>query len=699
MTERKRVMTDYRNDTEERELLEERRKLSLERIRQIPEEKSVPVTYREYFAEMAKYIVKLQELEKRLKEGILEHGSMEELQALNVGPYRDILPEMYEHSYGNPAYAAKMLGEGYGQMLSFLYAEIQGMVVSVYEGRLWDCMVVMELFLEIYHMFEEEEFPTKAALRDVFYWYVSDYTDETMEYRIREMVDPTLDFASGIVRKADLTDLRYLYRYGEYVTENERKTAEFLNGLPQEQIDAMARTYTEGYRIGFVLGNKDLSKKKTVNIRYHLGFERMVRAAILQFEEMGLQPVIYRSAVHGADRNRRGLRTGYSGAVPNKQFDYDHKEDAALFLDEDLVQRRLRAMQVAYEKHKEEANTHAGPAVIEIFGEKPFSPKANKDALSFNEKQQKLQVRYDNEAGQITNRYIIGEERSFTIIAYPVPEIGEQFEEIFRETVKINTLDYRKYQRIQQHLIDALDQGTRVHVKGKGENRTDLWIQLHKLEQPEKQTNFENCVADVNIPVGEVFTSPVLKGTNGVLHVTSVYLNELNYQNLCLTLTDGMITDYGCTNFEQEGENRKYIEANILNHHKTLPIGEFAIGTNTTAYVVAEKYQIADKLPILIAEKMGPHFAMGDTCYSWAEDTAVFNPDGKEIIARDNEISILRKEDPGKAYFGCHTDITIPYDELDYIRVQKEDGSEVSLIEDGRFVLPGTEELNEAFQE
>ena len=699
MTERKRVMTDYRNDTEERELLEERRKLSLERIRQIPEEKSVPVTYREYFAEMAKYIVKLQELEKRLKEGILEHGSMEELQALNVGPYRDILPEMYEHSYGNPAYAAKMLGEGYGQMLSFLYAEIQGMVVSVYEGRLWDCVVVMELFLEIYHMFEEEEFPTKAALRDVFYWYVSDYTDETMEYRIREMVDPTLDFASGIVRKADLTDLRYLYRYGEYVTENERKTAEFLNGLPQEQIDAMARTYTEGYRIGFVLGNKDLSKKKTVNIRYHLGFERMVRAAILQFEEMGLQPVIYRSAVHGADRNRRGLRTGYSGAIPNKQFDYDHKEDAALFLDEDLVQRRLRAMQVAYEKHKEEANTHAGPAVIEIFGEKPFSPKANKDALSFNEKQQKLQVRYDNEAGQITNRYIIGEERSFTIIAYPVPEIGEQFEEIFRETVKINTLDYRKYQRIQQHLIDALDQGTRVHVKGKGENRTDLWIQLHKLKQPEKQTNFENCVADVNIPVGEVFTSPVLKGTNGVLHVTSVYLNELNYQNLCLTLTDGMITDYGCTNFEQEGENRKYIEANILNHHKTLPIGEFAIGTNTTAYVVAEKYQIADKLPILIAEKMGPHFAMGDTCYSWAEDTAVFNPDGKEIIARDNEISILRKEDPGKAYFGCHTDITIPYDELDYIRVQKEDGSEVSLIEDGRFVLPGTEELNEAFQE
>lgn len=690
-------MTEEMTVMENRELLEERRKLALERIRQIPEENSVPVKFREYFSGLARYLVKMQELSRRLREGVLNDLSMQELEILNAAPFREVLPENYGQSYGNPAYAVEMLGKEYGQLLSCLYAEVHSMTVPVYENRIWDQVVVMELFLEIYRMFEEEELPVRTAVRDAMYWYVSDYTDPMMEYRIRELVDPDLNFASDIVMHADLTDLRYLYRYGEYVTENEKKTAEFLNSLSEEDIEAMASTYTEGYRIGFVLGNKDLSKKKTVNIRYHLGFERMVRAAVKQFAKMGLSPVIYRSAVHVADKNRRGMRTGYSGAIPNKQFDYDHREDVALFLDEDLVQRRLRAMQVAFEKHKEQANTHAGPAVIEIFGEKPFVPSVVPAAPFLNEKQQKLQVRYDNEAGQITNRYIIGEERSFTIIAYPVPEIGEQFEEIFRETVRINTLDYRKYQGIQQCLIDALDQGTRVHVKGKGENRTDLWIQLHTLEQPDRQTNFENCVADVNIPVGEVFTSPLLKGTSGLLHVTSVYLNELNYKNLWIRLEDGMITEYGCENFEQEEENRKYMEANILFHHKSIPIGEFAIGTNTTAYMMAEKYQIADKLPILIAEKMGPHFAMGDTCYSWAEDTAVYNPDGKEIIARDNEISILRKEDPSKAYFGCHTDITIPYDELDFIRVQKKDGTMISLIENGRFVLPGTEELNEPF--
>ena len=77
----------------------------------------------------------------------------------------------------------------------------------------------------------------------------------------------------------------------------------------------------------------------------------------------------------------------------------------------------------------------------------------------------------------------------------------------------------------------------------------------------------------------------------------------------------------------------------------------------------------------------------------------VFNPNGKEIIARDNEISILRKEDLSMAYYGCHTDITIPYEELGSIRVIDDDGEMVSIIEKGRFVLPGTEKLNEPFEE
>ena len=205
----------------------------------------------------------------------------------------------------------------------------------------------------------------------------------------------------------------------------------------------------------------------------------------------------------------------------------------------------------------------------------------------------------------------------------------------------------------------------------------------------------------MNIPVGEVFTSPLLKGTDGVLHVSRVFLNGLEYKDLELNFADGMIKDYRCGNFSSEEENRKYLKDNVMLCHDTLPMGEFAIGTNTVAYVMAKHYGIGDKLPILIAEKMGPHFAVGDTCYSHGEDVAVFNPDGKEIAARDNEISILRKDEEkkDKAYFQCHTDITIPYDELGRLYGVTSEGEEISIIEKGRFVLSGTEMLNEAFGE
>ena len=676
------------------ELYLERLELAEERLRLIPEEQLTPLPFRDFFTHEAAFLSDMLTLYRedpvRADRGL----SAEELAAENRKLYEELLPENYDSCWGNPAAAADRLGKAYGPLFSFLYAELRGTIVYVFEQRGWDLLISLELFLEIYGMFTEEELPEAERVRDSLYWYVSDYLPEVMEYRIRELVDPSLDFAAKIILQSDLSNPSYLYRYGEYVTENERGTAAFLASLPQEEIDAMASNYTEGYRIGFLLGGKDLNRKKTVNIRYQLGFERMVRAAIGQFEKMGLQPVIYRAASHSANK-RQHLRIGYSGAVANRQYESDHKGDAALYLDENMISRKLRAQQEAFEKMKSLANTHAGPACIEVFGEEPFTPAECPEALRLNEKQQRLQVGMDQESAQITNRYIIGKERSFTIIAYPVPEIGADYEAIFRETVRINTLDYRTYQQIQQCLIDALDTGEQVRILGANGNRTDLTVQLHQLQDPEKETNFENCVADVNIPVGEVFTSPLLKGTNGILHVSSVYLGEYYYKDLEIEIRDGKTVSYSCGNFPSEEENRRYIEENILYHHETLPMGEFAIGTNTTAYRMAKDYHIAAKLPILIAEKCGPHFAFGDTCYSWQEDTPVFNPDGKEIIARDNECSILRKTAPEQAYFGCHTDITIPYEELGEIRVLRKDGSSELLLEKGHFVLPGTESLNE----
>ena len=574
-------------------------------------------------------------------------------------------------------------------------SELEGCIAYAFEGKLPELTLLLELFVQVYNCFEAED--VKEA-KQTIYWYFHDYSEIFVENQIRDMIDPENNFFTDIILHADLQDLRYLYQYGLPVGENELGIAAFLNSMSEEEVQAMADTYTEGYRIGFEVTGKDLSKKKTVQIHYPIGFERMIRAAIRNFEKMGLQPTISREPV-SSFLNKGGDKRGAYSTSLNRQYDFDHREDKAFYFDKAFVERRLEVLRTVFEQHKVQAAQHGGPAVLEVFGEMPFSPENKKEAIHYDEKQQQLSVYNASVSGQITNEYIRGEERSFTIIAYPVPEIGADFADIFAETVVINTLDYEKYQKMQQNIIDVLDQAEQVQILGKGKNRTDLMVSIRQLDNPEHQTAFENCVADVNIPVGEVFTSPVLAGTNGMLHVSEVFLNGLQYLDLELTFKDGMITSYTCGNFADEEENKKYIRDNVLMHHDTLPMGEFAIGTNTTAYRMARMYKIADKLPILIAEKTGPHFAVGDTCYSHAEDTKVYNPDGKEIVARDNEISILRKEDMSKAYFNCHTDITIPYDELGAITVIKKDGSREDMIRDGLFRVAGAEDLNQPLLE
>ena len=588
------------------------------------------------------------------------------------------MQEDYADSYANPAYAVSKMGWEYGPLLSALDARLHGIYTSCMEGNIRYLCIYAELFVEIYNCFEDAQNLNVHEIRKCIYSFMHDYTEIFNADAICRLIDPEYDYFTQIVMEAELDHPAYLYRYGLYIGKDETESAHFLHSLTKQQMQAMADTFTEGYRIGFETTGKDISKKSVVEIRYPLGFERMVRAAVHNFKKIGLQPVL----------------RPYSISL-NKQFTYDHKEDRGLWLDKALIERGLEVDRTVWENHKAIAPNYGGPAVIEIFGTKPFSPEQKEERVTYTDKQREIDVYERSEKSQLINHYIHGEERSFTIIAYPVPSIGEKYEEIFAETVHINTLDYMLYRNMQQKIIDVLDTADRVHIKGCNGNRTDLYVKIHPLSDPAKETAFENCVADVNIPVGEVFTSPVLQKTEGKLHVTQVYLGEFLFKNLELDFENGRITAYSCTNFDSEDENRKYIEDNILFHHKTLPMGEFAIGTNTTAYRMARKYQIADKLPILIAEKTGPHFAVGDTCYTYDEDNMTYNPDGKAIIARDNEISIRRKEDISKAYFNCHTDITIPYDELGAITVVRADGTTTDIIRNGRFVVPGTEPLNE----
>lgn len=665
-------------------MLSERHELNKIALLELKKDVEETREFSSYFSKMADLLLYVNEIYDT------KERTLEQLKQWNRIWYEEISQEQYAHSFGNPEFCTEKFGKEYGQIFAFLYAEMRSGFIHAIEGRLFDLVINNELFLEISNLFlSGEEHPQK--IKHIVFDHMRDYSEDVFEYRIREQLDPELDFATKIVMESDLSDPDILYQYGEYISENEIDTLKFLNKLPQEEITAMAKTYVDGFHEGFIINNIDMSPKRSVNIRYTIGFEPVVREAVRLFSEIGLAPIIYRS---GVSVLTRGLhKIGYVSSSPNPQYEYDHRYDQAIFFDNRFMKHKLECYHNAYEHYKDEAYVFAGPACMETFGEIPFLPENKEENLKLSKKQQELSVEFQMKASEIMNQYIKPEQRSFTIISYPIPEIGDNFEEIFKEVVKVNTLDKDKYRQIQQHLIDALNQAVEVHIKGKGKNKTDLYVAMHEMDDPSKETNFENCLADVNIPVGEVFTSPKLTGTNGVLHVGEVYLNDLKFIDLEITFKDGMISEYTCKNFKTEEENKAFIKENLLYNRDTLPMGEFAIGTNTTAYVMAKTYDILYQLPILIVEKMGPHFAVGDTCYSHCEETEVHNPDGKEIVAKYNECS---KEGE---YFQCHTDITIPYEELDSICAITLGGDEILLIKDGKFVLSGTETLNEPLTE
>lgn len=633
--------------------------------------------YKNFFKSCCNTVLGNHELEKSILDGYIEETPFQKLMEDNQSYYNEFLGQNYKTSYANPAFAAEIFGLEEGRILSYIYSIIKSTYKNAFKHDIFSLWKSCVIFLNVYEQIASGKHTVKSLKKSIYDFKLS-ILDEELNLNIKENFTPENDFYNQIVQKSDLNDVRYLFRFGMYVSENEVKTAQFLSGYDDDKLDTLTDTIVNGYVEGFIRDNKDMSKRHNVRIACVLGQERITEKIIEKLKNHKLNGFIFEVDT-----------TSY-----NKQFEYDLQFANALYLDEGYSKHHIANLEAAYENNSAMVRDYSGILLVEKFGEEPFSPVPNDKRLTLSKDQLAILNNQRNKSNQISKTYIPEEERSFCIVAFPIPEIGDNFEEIFEDIMKINMLQNSKYEPVQQSIIDALDKGDYVHVKGKGSNETDIRVSMHKLEEPEKQTNFVNCVADVNIPLGEVFTSPLLSRTNGTIHVEDIYLDGFRYYNLKMVFEDGYIKDYSCTNFDDDKKNREYIRENLLLPHDSLPMGEFAIGTNTLAYSVAQKYGIMDKLPILIIEKMGPHFAIGDTCFSWSEDNAVFNSDGKEIIARDNELSLLRKTNLDKAYTNKHTDITIPYSSLDSIHAVTGEGERIAIIEDSKFVVSGSEILN-----
>ena len=238
---------------------------------------------RDYFQKLAAFLTLVQEVERMIRDGRIQAYplmSLKDKSFLVPGYNKETIMKA---AIANPTYACKILGKKYGKLLSFLYTELRGTIVYAFESRIYNLTIYLELFLEVYTLARWEDEFTPKDMRNAIKSFMYDYCDELIYTRTREMSDPDYSFARDIIMESDLKDLSYLYRYGEYISDNELGTASFINSLSEEEVMAMANTFTEGFRKGFEVSGLDLSDKTNMNIRYQIGFERVIRQAIYNF--------------------------------------------------------------------------------------------------------------------------------------------------------------------------------------------------------------------------------------------------------------------------------------------------------------------------------------------------------------------------------------------------------------------------------
>lgn len=648
--------------------------------------------YKAYFMQNGHFLLGMMDHYEAIQEEVYYDQAFDKLLEINHSLFEDVTEPGYQTSFVNPSYSVDQFGSDMGQSLSAIAYMFREYVGYVYEGRLFEMNEMNELYLTLYSLVLEKGVEDSEEIGEAVRDHLLTNAEIVANNNAFRSLSPEFDVYSHIVDTYDLTDLRYLFRYGMYIGDNEIQQAKFLLDLPEDKKQKIADTYTEAYFRGFEREQIPLDHKRSVQVTYHLGFESVLKKAYDNFAKRNLKPFAFYH-LRGVQRPR------LINTRANKQMEYDHRFSDALYIDESYVNKMIEVYKKVMTNYKEEGHVYSGLALFEVYGEAPFMPENHDANMVHSDELASLMARYRREITLEYRKYVPGDAYSFTINDYPLPSIGEDYEAIFDATIEVNTLEEALYEKVQATMIDALDQSDYVRVTGREGNETDIKVSLYPLKDPEKETKFDNCTADVNVPVGEVYTSPVLKGTNGLLHVKEVYLTGLRYVDLKIWFEDGMISDYTCGNFDTEEENKNYVRETLMHPHTTLPLGEFAIGTNTVAYMMAKKFDIQSKLPILIGEKTGPHFAIGDTCFTHAEDSPVYNGNGKEVVARENEKTCQRVDNPEEAYTYRHTDITIPYSELDTIIGYNSNGNGYELIRGGRFVLAGTELLNEPLDE
>ena len=342
--------------------LKERYHLVLERIQEIQTEHTVSNPYRDYFREIGKFIENMAELYQQCESGKYQTLSLEQLRDWNRTCYGQLEKEAYQTSYANPTYAIQQLGQEFGQLLSFLTAELYSLVSYAVEQQLEAFVIHLELFVELYNVFEQDVVSYKKV-RDVIYWFESDYCDVLLPKRMKEIYCPQNSFGLSIVTKSNLNDLRYLYFYGESIGYQEEALAKKCISYSKEALeqrgDAIVQQFITSHR-----EEDEKVRKDIIAISYQIGMESLVYYVIQKLEQEVFIPLIYRHPIHSLYKFEDGQK-GYDSFLVDEPYRNDHESDESIYFDKAFLERKTSIIRLALEEQKQWIERFAGEIQID----------------------------------------------------------------------------------------------------------------------------------------------------------------------------------------------------------------------------------------------------------------------------------------------------------------------------------------------
>lgn len=153
------------------------------------------------------------------------------------------------------------------------------------------------------------------------------------------------------------------------------------------------------------------------------------------------------------------------------------------------------------------------------------------------------------------------------VMRYPSPAFAmnarmptNKFADFF---YKACLLDYAELNERMKPLHEMLANGKEIHLKGDG---TDIRFSI-------EGQNWIPCAGDLNIPDGEIFSSPLLTSVNGTISYAPTVYEGKPFENITLTVKDGVVVD--C-----DSNNIKALEDILNTDEGARRFGEFSFGTN-----------------------------------------------------------------------------------------------------------------------